>query len=78
MVLSVVTVLPTAPGYLLLFQQRNYWPDVSTINYSPGQIRAGNVIVSPSADGEIMAFNDPGLGSTATVDLILDVSGYFQ
>jgi len=40
--------------------------------------RGGNVIVSLSADGEIMAFNDPGLGSTATVDLILDVSGYFQ
>jgi hypothetical protein len=73
-----VTISPTEPGFLLLFAQGKWWPGVSTINYSPGQIRASNAIVSLAAEGEITAWTNPPLGSHGTVDLILDVSGYFQ
>ena len=51
-------------------------PLVSTINFIPGLTRANNAIVAASADGSvrITVYNS----STAAVDMILDVTGYFE
>jgi hypothetical protein len=65
-----------APGYLTLYPgDVASAPVVSSINFSLGQTRANNAIVSLAADGTgtLKVKN----GATGTVDFVLDVSGYF-
>jgi choice-of-anchor B domain-containing protein len=50
-------------------------PGTSVINYRPGQTRANNAIVALEAGGEVRVYCAQGSG---TVELILDVSGYFR
>jgi hypothetical protein len=51
-------------------------PLTSTINFSAGQTRANNAVVTLGADGGIAFIS--GQASGNTVDLIVDVNGYFQ
>ncbi len=66
---------PTAGGYLSLMPG-NGLSGSSTSNFSVGQTRANNCVVQLASDGTgtVAATN----GSTGTVNLILDVTGYFQ
>jgi hypothetical protein len=50
-------------------------PDTSTINFSAGQTRANNAVITLDAGG-LLAY--PVLVGSGTVDLILDVSGYLE
>jgi hypothetical protein len=75
--LNVTVTQPTAPGDLRLVAAGTPipLPLTSTINYRPGQSRAGNAILQLGVDGGILVHVDQSDGS---VDLILDVNGYFQ
>ncbi len=65
----------TATGNLRLHPGGTAVPLVSSINYGAGQTRSNNAIVPLNAAGQIAAFAGQ---ATGTVNLILDVNGYFQ
>ena len=66
---------PTAPGHLRLFPAGEAPPNASTINYSVGQTRANNALLTLSAAGEVAAFAGQDSG---TVHLVIDVNGYYE
>lgn len=62
-------------GDLRLFPADQPTPPTSVINFRPGQTRANNAVTSISADtGAVKLQCD----SSSPVDVILDVTGYFQ
>ncbi|HLN81485.1 MAG TPA: hypothetical protein VK392_09875, partial [Thermoanaerobaculia bacterium] len=65
----------SAPGYLTLTSPDSISPRTSTINYRPGETRANNAIVALESGGELRVFCAQSSGS---VQVILDVSGYFR
>ncbi len=73
---NLAVTLSTAAGNVRLFATGQPVPTVSSINYSAGQTRANNAVVTLDGSGQISAF----VGQTAgtTVHLIVDVNGYFQ
>jgi uncharacterized repeat protein (TIGR01451 family) len=73
--LNVTVTGPTQPGDLRIYPSGSALPLVSTINYSPGQTRANNAIAVLSASGGLAVQCDQAAG---TVDLILDVNGFFK
>jgi hypothetical protein len=75
----VATQTTSAAGFLTLYPTGVARPNVSTINFVKGDVVANGAIVplgtasTPNAlDLHVFA------GSTGTVNVILDVSGYFQ
>jgi hypothetical protein len=46
------------------------------VNYAAGQTRSGNAVVSLNASGQFSAYVGQLVGTT--VDLIVDVTGYFE
>lgn len=77
LVLNVTVTLPSAPGNLRLYPGYEALPLASTINFHPGQTRANNarIALSSNGSGHLSVRNDQLSGS---VQLILDVTGYFQ
>jgi uncharacterized repeat protein (TIGR01451 family) len=73
--LNVTITAPTQPGDLRLYPSGGGLPLVSTINYSPGQTRANNAVAVLSALGALSVQCDQAGG---TVELIVDVNGYFK
>jgi uncharacterized repeat protein (TIGR01451 family) len=73
--LNVTVTGPTHPGDLRLYPAGTSLPLVSTINYAPGQTRANNAVALLSATGALAVQCDQAGG---TVDLIVDVNGYFK
>ena len=72
---NLTAVGAAAAGYLTLYRSDlDTTPTVSTINFSAGQTRANNAVVSLAPDGTIDVKN----GSVAAVNIVLDVNGYFQ
>lgn len=68
---------PTAAGFLTVFPAAlPSNPNVSSINFRAGSTRANNAVVSLGWNGtaDAKVFN----GSAGTVNVILDVNGYFQ
>ena len=59
-----------------LFPTGQAIPTIATVNYSAGQTRGGNAIVSLSASGEFSAYVGQPPGTT--VDVVVDVAGYFE
>ena len=69
---------PTGGGHVTLGAGDCPVPSTSTINFAAGRTRANNAIGTLAADGSgnLQAFGFvTGQGS---VDLILDVNGYFE
>jgi uncharacterized repeat protein (TIGR01451 family) len=75
--LNVTAVGPTGEGFLVLYPSDQARPGTSNVNYEPGQIRSNNALVRLGADGAIKVFPQvlPGAGS---VDVVIDVVGYFE
>jgi hypothetical protein len=71
-------VQPKGSGVLTIYPGDAPLPLASTLNFSPGQVRANNAMVLLAGDGSgrINAFASVGGGGTT--DLILDVNGYFK
>ena len=72
---NVTVTAPSATGNLRLYPAGTTLPGVSSINYSAGQTRGNNAIVSLNAAG---ALTVRCVQAAGTVDLILDVNGYFE
>lgn len=73
--LNVTVVAPTAAGNLRLYPADQPTPNASAINFAPGQIRANSAVTTISGDAGAVTVESDTMG---TVDLILDVTGYFQ
>lgn len=72
--LNVTVTSPTGSGDLRIYAGGGAAPLASVINYSAGQTRANNAIVSLGPDGSLGVQCDQASG---TVQMILDVNGYF-
>jgi len=73
--INVTVTQSTAAGDLRLFPGGTSLPLVSEINYSAGQTRANNAVVALGASGDLTVHCDEASGA---VELIIDVTGYFQ
>jgi hypothetical protein len=73
---NVTVVSPGAPGHLAIYRGDGVIPGTSTINFGIGQTRAGDALLQLALDGTggVKVHN----ASTASVDLVIDVNGYFQ
>ena len=71
---SVTVTQPTGTGNLRLYPAGAPTPPTSTVNYAPGQTRAGNGIVSVNASGAVAVLASPG----GTVHVVVDVNGYYE
>ena len=74
--LNVTVVGASAAGHLRLFPGDGSPPGASALNFSPGQTRANNAVLmmASSGSGGIALRND----AAASVDVVVDVSGYFE
>jgi len=70
-VLNVTVTAPTAGGYVTVWAGGTR-PNVSNLNFSRGQTVANLVMAPVSSTGTVSFYN----GSTGTVQLVADVSGY--
>ena len=72
---NTTIVNPTAASFLSLYpSDAAQRPNASNLNYVAGQVPTPNSVTAPlSADGRFNVFNRFG-----TVDVIIDVNGYFQ
>ncbi len=74
--LNVVAVLPTdGPGFLTLFPGGTTQPLAATMNYNLGKIRANSAIIPLGSLADLAVHCGQGTG---TVDMVIDVNGYFQ
>jgi hypothetical protein len=71
-VLNVTVTAPTAAGYVTVFADGSGQPPTSNVNFSKSQTIANLVIAPVGADGKIDFYN----GSTGSVQVVADVSGY--
>ena len=74
--LNMTVVNPAVTGYLTLFETGGI-PVTSTLNFSAGQTRANNAI-APLVDAPRTRALLCGGAGPGTVDVILDVNGYFR
>ena len=73
--LNVTVTSATSAGDLKLFAAGTSVPVATAISYKAGQTRANNAIAAPSASGNLAVSCDQPSG---TVQLIIDVNGYFN
>lgn len=73
--LNVTVTGATAAGNVRVYPAYSPVPNVSMVNYSAGQTRAGNVVVGLSPQGDLAVRASQASG---TVQVILDVVGYFE
>jgi hypothetical protein len=73
---NLTVVKATAAGFVTLGPDKTDTPTSSTINFPSGDVRANDVVVPVNADGTLSAVYIGGAGG-ATVNLVLDISGYF-
>ncbi|HXO21505.1 MAG TPA: hypothetical protein VOA87_16445, partial [Thermoanaerobaculia bacterium] len=71
--LNVTITHPTSAGDMRIFPGGQVLPPTSVINFSAGQTRANNAIATLGSGSVTVR-----LDSLGTMDLIIDVSGYFQ
>jgi pimeloyl-ACP methyl ester carboxylesterase len=74
--LNVTVVGPTTAGNLILHPGGSTVPLVSTINYSPGAVRANNAVARLAAGASLAVYAVGASGGT--VNIVIDVNGYFQ
>jgi uncharacterized repeat protein (TIGR01451 family) len=75
MAVSVTVTGATSSGSVRLFPAAQCVPNPATVHYAAGQTRSSNAIVSADAKGHIAVFAGQPAG---TVDVIVDVTGYFR
>ena len=75
-VANLTVVGPTAPGFLLLYRGDGSVPGTSMINFAPGTTRTSDAVLRLSLDGSgTVKVNNASAGP---LNLVVDVSGYFQ
>jgi hypothetical protein len=73
--LTITATESSASGDLSFFPGGSPRPIVSAVNYSAGQTRSSNAITPLSGAGTLAVYCNQ---SSGTVQLILDVNGYFE
>jgi alpha-tubulin suppressor-like RCC1 family protein len=68
--LNVTAVFPDAPGFLTVYPCSATVPEVSNVNYFPGDVVPNAVLASVSTDGFVCVY------SSASADIIADVNAY--
>ncbi|HYG62506.1 MAG TPA: hypothetical protein VEL74_07980 [Thermoanaerobaculia bacterium] len=76
--LNVTIASPTNTGHLTLWPAGTTLPTVSTINYNAGEPALANGAIVPLGTSTPDLSARPFLAGGGTVDLILDVTGYFM
>jgi subtilase family serine protease len=71
-VLNVTVTAPTSPGWVTVYGDGTL-PGASNLNFVAGQTAANLVITPVGANGTVSLHN----GSSGTVQLVVDVSGYY-
>jgi outer membrane protein assembly factor BamB len=74
--LNVTVTQPGAAGNVRLYPSGALTPTTSTINYSLGQTRANNTVLTLNATGDLAALASQPPGTS--VHLLIDVNGYFE
>ncbi|MEL6890366.1 MAG: SpoIID/LytB domain-containing protein [Actinomycetota bacterium] len=69
---TVTVVSPVADGFIAVWPCEDDLPEISSLNYFGGDVRANSVIAPVSPDGTICLF------SLAGTDLVVDVAGWFS
>lgn len=69
---NVTVVNPSAGGYVTAYADGTNKPGTSNLNFATGQTVANSAIVPVAANGEI------DLTTTATLNLVVDVVGYYS
>jgi len=72
--LNLTVTNPISPGHLTAYATDIQKPATSTLNFRPGQTRANNAIVRLGTDGGVAIFSH----HAGSVDVVIDVSGYFE
>jgi hypothetical protein len=67
---SVTAVNPSSAGFVTVYPCDQTRPQASNLNFAANQTIANAAFVSPSASGDVCLF------SSATLDLLVDLSGY--
>jgi hypothetical protein len=73
-VLNVTVVAPARAGFVTVFGGGAARPSVSNLNFVAGQVVPNLVVAPVGADGTVDLYN----GSTGSVQLLADVSGWFR
>lgn len=68
--LNVTAVFPDAPGFLTVYPCSASVPEVSNVNYFPGDVVPNAVLASVSDDGFVCIY------SSAAADIVADVNAY--
>jgi hypothetical protein len=74
--LNVTAVLPTGNGNFRFGPGGEAIPPASTVNFQAGIVRANNAVLMISADGVLNV--SPFVAGGGTVDLLLDVNGWYE
>lgn len=75
MALNLAVTGAPAPGHVTIYPGGETLPLASTINYGAGQTRANNAVVRLGSGGTVTATCAQAGGS---INLIIDITGYFQ
>ena len=73
-VLNVTETGPTQPGNITAYPGQTVKPNVSNLNFGPGDTYPNLVVVKLGADGRVNLTNS----SAGTTHLITDLQGYFR
>jgi hypothetical protein len=71
---NVTAVNPAAQGYAIAFPAGIPAPLASTISFRAGRTRANNALIGLSTGGSMIVRNN----SAGTLDIIVDVNGYYR
>ena len=72
-VMNVTVAEPTAPGYLTVWPTGDARPDISNLNFQPGQTVPNLVTVALGIDGRVSVFNESGASH-----VLFDVVGFYS
>ncbi len=75
---NVTVTAPTALGFLTLYPGDSPVPAVATLNFSGGQTRTNNAVVQLATDGGGSYALSAFVSGSGTVEVIVDVAGYFE
>ncbi len=76
---NLTVVGPTGNGFISVYPDAvGGLPTTSTIDFASGQTRANNLVSGLAAGGQGTFVVRPSVGGGATVNVVIDINGYFQ
>jgi hypothetical protein len=72
-VLNVTVTAPSHASYLTVYPAGERTPNVSNLNFSPGESVANLTVVPVGVNGQVVLYNESG-----SVQVLVDLEGYFE